>query len=137
LSSPTERGAIAPEPVAVDFPVAECGLPSGEVWAAVLAELAAGGEVSRANFDAWLRATSLVGRAGDAAPGTALVVGVPHALAQRRVATRFLPALRAAVAAVVGTPLGVEVVVVGDWLAGRHALSPAGSPMPPPRSASA
>ena len=105
------------ESVAASFPVAECGLASGRVWSAVLAELAADGEVGRANFDAWLRSATLVGRAGEGGVGSALVVGVPHVLARRRVADRFLPAVRRAVATVVGAPLGVEVVVEREWLA--------------------
>ena len=104
------------EPVARSFPVAECGLPSGQVWSAVLAELAGDAEVSKATFEAWLRGTTLLGRGGDGAAGTTLVVGVPHDLARRRVSTRFLPALRRAVATVVGAPLPVEVVVAREWL---------------------
>ena len=111
------------EPPIPSFLVAECGLPSGQVWSAVLADLATGGDVSRANFDAWLRSTALVGRGGDGAAGTPLVVGVPHPLAQRRVASRFLPALRAAVARVVGAPLAVELAVARDWVA-AHSDAP-------------
>jgi hypothetical protein len=94
------------------FHVAECGLPSGQVWAAVVEEAARGGEISRANVDAWLRPTTLLGRG----EGGALIVGAPHTLAQRRVATRFLPALRSAVAAVIGADAPIEVVVSRDWL---------------------
>jgi len=90
----------------------------------VLAELAAGGEVSPANFDAWLRPTALVGRGGDGGPGSALLVAVPHALARRRLTARFLPALLAALAAVVGAPLPVEVVLAGEAAADRAAPGP-------------
>ncbi|MGH2559689.1 MAG: hypothetical protein ACRDJH_11535 [Thermomicrobiales bacterium] len=109
---PVEPGMDEEEPVAPVFLVAECGLPSGQVWSAVLEEAARGGEISRANVDAWLRSTALIGRGEDGA----LIVGAPHSLAQRRVATRFLPPLRAAVAAVIGASLPVEVVVTRDWL---------------------
>ncbi len=94
------------------FVVVECGLPSGQVWAAVLEEVVANGAVGRANFDAWLRTTALVGR-GDAG---SLVVGVPHALAQRRIAARFVAPLRSAAAAIIGVDLPIDVVVARDWL---------------------
>jgi hypothetical protein len=77
-----------------------------------LEEILARGDVGRANFDAWLRTTELIGRGEDGA----FVVGAPHALAQRRIASRFLPPLRAAVAAVAGERLPVEVVVAQEWL---------------------
>lgn len=99
------------EPAPPSFIVAECGLPNGQLWAAVLEELRTSGDVGRANYDTWLRGTALIGR-GD---GGSLVVGVPHALAQRRVASRFAPQLRAAVATIVGVPLPIEVVVARDW----------------------
>ncbi len=121
-------GASGATPAIPTFLVEECGLPSGQVWAAVLDELAVSGEVSRANFDTWLRATALIGRD----PAGALVVGVPHALAQRRIAARFGPSLRAAVVAVVGVRLPVEVVVATEWLRANH---PVGHRRPPsPRS---
>ncbi|MEA2524137.1 MAG: hypothetical protein QOF73_1364 [Thermomicrobiales bacterium] len=100
------------EPETPAFVVEECGLPSGQVWAAVLEEVAARGGVGRANFDAWLRTTALIGR-GD---GGSLVVGVPHALAQRRIAARFVAPLRSAAAAIVGADLPLEVVVAREWL---------------------
>ncbi len=112
------------EPAPPVFLVAECGLPSGQVWAAVLEEAARGGEISRANVDAWPRATALIGRGEDGA----LIVGAPHAFAQRRIATRFLPALRAAVAAVIGASLPIEVVVTREWLLAGDRSVPAAPP---------
>jgi hypothetical protein len=44
------------------------------------------------------------------------VIGVPHALAQRRIAARFLAPLRAAAAAIIGAELPAEVVIARDWL---------------------
>jgi hypothetical protein len=119
--------AVAPpeeqedDPASPSFVVAECGLPSGQVWAAVLEEVVARGGVTRANFDAWLRTTSLIGR--DERGG--LVVGVPHALARRRVTGRFLAPLREAAASIIGADLPLEVVVAREWLrsgAGRGRL---------------
>ena len=99
-------------PATPHFLVAECGLPNAQVWAAVLDEVAVSGGVSRANIDAWLRTTALIGR-DDAG---ALIVGVPHGLAQRRIATRFLGPLRAAAAAITGADLPLDIVVAADWL---------------------
>jgi hypothetical protein len=126
IAEPAEGDAHATEPEHVDAPaeevdavaqpasfmVVECGLPSGQVWAAVLDEALQSGEISRANFDAWLRPTNLLGRGDDGA----FIVGAPHALAKRRVASRFLPVLQQAVAAVVGEMIPVEIVVSRDWL---------------------
>jgi hypothetical protein len=101
-----------PDPAAPVFLVPECGVPSNQVWAAVIEEVVARGEVSRANVDAWLRPTSLIGRGVDGA----FVVGAPHELARKRIVARFLPPLRAAVAAVAGVRRPVDVVVAREWL---------------------
>ncbi len=111
---------VTPEP----FVVAECGLLSSQVWAAVLEEVAMRGSVGRADFEAWLRTTTLLGRGEDGS----LIVGVPHLVAQRRVTGRYLPALRAAAAAVIGEECPIEVVVARDWLLERVA---AGRVTPP------
>jgi hypothetical protein len=111
------RPAAEPEPV--PFLVAECGLASGAVWSAMLDELAAVG-IARSEVDAWLRPGALLGRGGDGGAGSALVVGLPHELARRRVAGRYLTALRAAAAAL-GLPAEIELAVTGDWLAGAGA----------------
>ena len=126
--SPGSTTEPAADPPAIpSFLVAECGLPSGQVWSAVLAEVAAG-PVPRADLDAWLRSTALLGRGGDGGAGSPLVVGVTHALAQRRVADRFAPHLRAAVAAVVGRPLPLDVVVARDWLLAHASDTPPSVP---------
>ena len=70
------------------------------------------GDVSRANVDTWLRATALIGRGTDGG----LIVGATSAMAQRRIAGRFLPPLRAAATAVLGSRVSVEVVVSQEWL---------------------
>jgi hypothetical protein len=112
MGAVVELGRDDEEVVTPSFVVAECGLPSGQVWAAVLEEVVANGSVGRANFDAWLRTTALIGRG----EGGSLVVGVPHALAQRRIAARFVSPLRAAAAAIIGVDLPLDVVVARDWL---------------------
>jgi hypothetical protein len=117
--SATMTAEAEAESIAPSFVVAECGLPSGQVWAAVLGEVMTNGMVSRTNYDAWLRVTRLIGRGGAGEAGTSLVVGVANGLAERRVSGRFMPALRAAVFAVVGARLEIEVVVTDEWLAAR------------------
>jgi chromosomal replication initiation ATPase DnaA len=109
----TGDGQITPP----SFVVAECGLWSGQVWAAVLSELERHEAVGQADFAAWLRSTLPLGRGGDGGPGSPLVVGVPHALAQRRVSSRFQDVIAGVVSGVVGVALPVEIVVVRDWLA--------------------
>ena len=94
------------------FLVPECGLNSDQVWATVIAEVVARGDVSRANVDTWLRATALIGRGADGG----LIVGASSAMAQRRIAGRFLPPLRAAATAVLGVRVSVEVVIAREWL---------------------
>jgi hypothetical protein len=105
---------------APNFPVVECGLASSQVWAAVMAEIERGGRLSRANLDAWVRSTRLLGRSGDGGAGTALIVGAPNESTRRRVIQRFAPEVRAAIAAIVGVALPVEFVVTGDWLTASH-----------------
>jgi hypothetical protein len=97
---------------AQDFVIQECGVPSRQVWATILAELATRGGISRANVDTWLRPVGIIGR-GEA---DALIIGAPTKLAQRRIAARFLPDLRAAVSAVIAASLNIEVVHTPDWL---------------------
>jgi len=121
-ASATEDAEIEPP----SFVVAECGLWSGQVWSAVLSELERHPAVGRADFEAWLRSTLLLGRSGDGEPGSPLVVGVPHSLARRRVTSRFQAEISAVVASVVGTSVPVEIVVVRDWLA-QHASASDGA----------
>lgn len=129
--APVARAASLEDDARVEppsFVVAECGLWSGQVWSAVLSGLERHPAVGRADFEAWLRATLLLGRAGDGEPGSPLVVGVPHSLAQRRVQSRFRSEIADVLASVTGASLPVEIVVVRDWVAARAASGPDGSP---------
>ena len=101
---------------ATSFAIAEIGLSSGQVWAATLAELARGGAVRAADLAAWLQPAALCGREGDT-----LLLGVPSRVAQERITARLLPAVRAALATVLGTPLPVRVVVLDDPAGGEPA----------------
>jgi hypothetical protein len=112
LGAPLFGGTFDREPEIPSFIVAECGLPSPQVWAAVLDEVAATGDVSVANVDAWLRSTRLIGRGADGS----LIVGAVHGLAQRRIASRFAGPLRAAATAILGGEFPLEIVVMRDWL---------------------
>jgi hypothetical protein len=99
---------LAAEPV--NFPIAEVGLSSRQVWAAVLDDVAQRGSVSRADLETWLRPASLIGREGET-----LLVGAPNAVARDRITTRLLPALREAVTATLGVNVEIAVVSGNDW----------------------
>lgn len=94
----------------VNFPIVEVGLSSRQVWAAVLAEAAQRGSVSRADLETWLRPASLIGREGET-----LLIGAPNAVARDRIITRLLPALRAAITATLGVDVEIAVVSGHDW----------------------
>ena len=95
------------------FTIAEIGLTNSQVWAATLAELARRGAVSATDLEAWLRPAALIGREGDS-----LILGVPNSATRDRISTRFLPAVRAALAQVLGVTLPVSVVVSSQCDAG-------------------
>jgi hypothetical protein len=107
------------EPAVPAFILPECGLPSSQVWEAIVDEVAAAGEVSQANVDSWLRSTRLIGRG----PGGSLIVGAAHSLARRRIESRFADAVAQAVEAVLGTGLSLEFVIANEWLAARSTVA--------------
>jgi hypothetical protein len=90
------------------FTIEEIGLSNRQVWAATLGELMRRGEVGRAELESWLRPAALIGR-----DGSTLIVGAPNAVTRDRIATRLLPAVRDALAATIGAPVGVAVEVMG------------------------
>lgn len=95
------------------FTVRECGMASTGVWAAMLTELGLTAEIPRADLQGPVRAATLIGRNA----GGDLVIGAATSIAERRIAGRYLPALRRAAEAIVGVPIGVEVVHRDTWLA--------------------
>ncbi|HUZ01665.1 MAG TPA: DnaA N-terminal domain-containing protein [Thermomicrobiaceae bacterium] len=117
--------AVAPErpaPVAAADPPAAAtmapprfvlpgGLTNQQVWAAAQDELLE--RLSPANFEAWIRPAALIGVAEDGA----LVVGVPNAFAQRRIAA-LLPQVRAVLGDILGGTVEVRIAVARDWLRG-------------------
>jgi hypothetical protein len=88
------------------FTIEEIGLTNRQVWAATLGELVRRGDVGRAELESWLRPAALIGR-----DGATLILGAPNAVTRDRIATRLLPAVRDALGATIGAPVGVSVVV--------------------------
>ncbi len=84
-----------------------------QVWSAVLGDLQFSGAIGRAEVSTWLRDAAVVGMTDTGG----LVVGVPHELARRRAAGRYLGPIRQAVERVTGLSLPVEVVLFREWAA--------------------
>ena len=116
------------DPVPDAFVIDECGMTSRQVWSAVLGDLqygsatgsAAGGGIGRTDIDTWLRDSAIAGRGA----GGAVVIGVPHEIARRRAAGRYLGELRRAVSRVVGVDLEIEVTLLRDWRGARAGDAP-------------
>jgi hypothetical protein len=101
------------------FTIEEVGLTNRQVWAMILAEAARQGQMGAGDLETWLRPAALVGRDGDL-----LIVAAPTAVGRERLATRLLGALQAAVAAAIGVPLAVRVIVADEtvrWHDGQTA----------------
>jgi hypothetical protein len=96
---------------AVEFGIPGTGMTSGQVWQAVLDELTANGDIPAANLGAWVRPARLL-----AAPEPGmLVVGAPHAPAQRRIAKQFTRPIERALSRVLGRDARIEVVTANTW----------------------
>ncbi len=110
------RASTHREPARVPvFTVRECGMTSTQVWMMVIDDLRASGAIPRPEVDAWLRDSVLLGRDED----DALIVGVPHALAERR-AARFRDAIETATMHIVGFDCAIRVVRTQTWLAAHE-----------------
>jgi hypothetical protein len=90
------------------FTIEEVGLTNRQVWAATLGELARRSDIGQTEVESWLRPAALVGRDGET-----LILGAPNAVSRDRIATRLLPAVRDALAATIGAPVGVAIEVMG------------------------
>ena len=90
--------------------VDEVGLTNRQVWAMILAEAAREGQITVGDLETWLRPAALIGREGDI-----LIVGAPNAVGRDRLASRLLVPLQAAIAAAIGVPRPVRIVVDGEW----------------------
>jgi hypothetical protein len=97
------------------FRIEECGMSSTQVWTSVLEDLRGSGAVPGAEIDTWLRDSMLIGRDPES---DAFIVGVPHALAERR-AARFRSSLETATMHIVGFDCEIEIVRTQAWLAAR------------------
>lgn len=115
---PQRYGTMPPSmPMRVPvFTLPECRMTSTQVWMSVLDELRGSGAIPKPEIDSWLRDSVLLGRDED----DALVVGVPHALAERR-AARFLSAIESAAMHIVGFDCAIRIVRTSTWLAGQGA----------------
>ncbi len=97
-----------PQP-APRFSVAD-GLTNAQVWAAAQEELR--GRISSANFETWIRPSSLIGRDEE----DRLVLGVPNKFAQQRVESKLLPEIQSVLSSIIGQPVEITVVVGRQWL---------------------
>jgi hypothetical protein len=95
------------------FMVVECGMSSTQVWTSVLDDLRGSGAIPKAEVDSWLRDSVLIGRDPES---DAFIVGVPHALAERR-AARFLSQIESAAMQIVGFDCEILIVRTQTWLA--------------------
>jgi chromosomal replication initiator protein len=77
-----------------------------QLWQTALGDLQR--QVSRANYETWLRSTSLVGVAGETA-----TVAAPNAFAVDQLRHKFDREITAAISALVNRPVSVEYVVRG------------------------
>lgn len=87
-------------------------MSSAQVWTSVLDDLRGSGAVPGAEIDTWLRDSELIGRDPES---DAFIVGVPHALAERR-AARFRSSLETATMHIVGFDCEIEIVRTQAWL---------------------
>lgn len=99
------------EAVIAVFTVPGTGMTSERVWQAVLDDLTASGDIAAGNIGAWIRPARLI-----AAPEPdLLVIGAPHAPAQRRIAKQFTRPIERALTRVLGRDTRIEVVTTGAW----------------------
>jgi hypothetical protein len=105
-----DRNEIAPNEVR-PFWVAEAGIGSAQLWAAVIDLIAQQGALRPAEIHDYLKPAVLVERIGPAA----LRLGVPHELARQRIERRWRTALEDALAQLLGGPQWeLEIDVIGE-----------------------
>lgn len=93
------------------FIIPDSGMTNERVWQAVLDDLEASGDLPIANLGAWIRPARLI-----AAPSSdLLVIGAPHAPAQRRIAKQFTRPIERSLSRVLGREMRIEVVVTSSW----------------------
>jgi hypothetical protein len=99
------------EAATVEFVIPGTGMTSAQVWQAVLDELTASGDIPAANLGAWIRPARLL---AVPEPGV-IVVGAPHAPAQRRIAKQFTRPIERALSRVLGRDARIDVVTASTW----------------------
>jgi hypothetical protein len=102
-----DQGTTSTHP-APRFPVVD-GLTNTQVWAAAQEELR--GRMSPANFETWIRPSSLIGRDDEGR----LVLGVPNRFAQQRVESKLGDEIESVLRRIIGQPVEVRVVVAQQW----------------------
>ncbi|CAN5779366.1 hypothetical protein BH20CHL4_BH20CHL4_11050 [soil metagenome] len=120
IAPPVEEQCTDDYMLAGPFPVPEIGLSSTQVWQAVLEDLQRAGKIGRANVEAWLWPSMLVGR-DDCGM---FIIGTPNSLARKRIADRFAPAIAASLSNLLGIACEVEVVIAQEWLRTRAVSGP-------------
>jgi hypothetical protein len=106
-----QPGEIGAEPfVTPVFMIDDCGLTNRQVWSAVMGDLHQSGGISQADVSTWLRDAAILG-CGDGE----VVIGVPHELARRRAAGRYMGAIRQSLERVTGLRLDLSIILFRDW----------------------
>ncbi len=95
-----------------------------QVWQATLTELQ--GQISKANFETWLRNTRVVSTGGGR-----FVVSAPNSFARAWLEERFRSQLERTLARLLGEPTELEIVVAKPS-GRRKAVDPVPEPAPPP-----
>ncbi len=93
------------------FLIPGSGMNNEQFWQAVQTELATTGEIAAANLGSWIRPARLI-----AMPEPdLLVIGAPHAPAQRRIASQYTRPLERACGRLLGRAVRIEVVTISSW----------------------
>ena len=88
-----------------------------QIWQATLAELQL--QVSKANYDTWLRHTRVISNRGDA-----FVVGVPNAFAREWIESRYISEITRTLARLAGGPVEVQFAVAPPTRQSRAKTQP-------------
>jgi hypothetical protein len=95
----------------ITFLIPGSGMNNEQFWQAVQAELAANGEIAAANLGSWIRPARLIAMPEP----NLLVIGAPHAPAQRRIASQYTRPLERACSRLLGRDIRLEVVTITTW----------------------
>ncbi|MGD9857350.1 MAG: hypothetical protein AB7U20_20600 [Planctomycetaceae bacterium] len=93
------------------FPVAEIGLTSVQLWAAVLEEMERDAQIEKTEISRWLRPAALIDRLEQGA----FIIGAPSEMAAKRIAGRYGHGIARAMTSLLGGPCELSVVVASEW----------------------